>query len=570
MTISARSPDVTERIGEITGPLRDGLTVQYQRVLNRGQQAALAVLLTLILASGSALLWLLAARTTAAGPASETVLAIMIALEAVRVAMGIPAAIFATRARDPIPLRPAGRSDGDLPRVALLTTIVPSKEPIELVRKTLIAMLAVRYEGIKDVYLLDEGDDPACRAMCAELGVRHFTRKGIAKWNTAGGAFKAKTKAGNHNAWRDRHERGYDIVGQADPDHVPFPWFLERSIGYFNDADTGFVVAPQVYGNGHESWIAKGAAQMAYIFEAIVQRGANALGAPILIGTNHLYRITCWRMIGGYQDSITEDHLTGMAVLAATNPRTGNRWRGVYTPDILAIGEGPSTWTDWFAQQMRWAWGMWQIGCKHSPRLLPQLDRRQRLSYLLLQPYYPLVCVQWLLSITLSTAYLVTGAHLRMPVMLWATAWGASMASMFAFFLWTHRFNLTARQRREPGFTGLALMLMTIPVFASAGLRWISRRGLPYVITAKGNLASPDSLRTFRPHLVWACWTGTLLALAGLGVLHPWPVVIFWVAVAFAISTVPPGIYLAGRLRHAPAVPPATEPQRVLVGTASR
>lgn len=74
-------------------------------------------------------------------------------------------------------------------------------------------MLAVRYEGVKDVYLLDEGDDPACRAMCAELGVRHFTRKGVARWNTAGGTFKARTKAGNHNAWRDRHEGGYDIVG---------------------------------------------------------------------------------------------------------------------------------------------------------------------------------------------------------------------------------------------------------------------------------------------------------------------------------------------------------------------
>ena len=34
-----------------------------------------------------------------------------------------------------------------------------------------------------------------------------------------------------------------------DPDHVPQPYFLTRTIGYFRDPDVAFVVAPQVYGN---------------------------------------------------------------------------------------------------------------------------------------------------------------------------------------------------------------------------------------------------------------------------------------------------------------------------------
>jgi len=84
-----------------------------------------------------------------------------------------------------------------------------------------------------------------------------------------------------------------------DPDHVPEPWFLERTVGYFNDSDTAFVVAPQIYGNGDRSWIARGAGQLESIFQALVQRGANGMGAPLLIGTNHLYRTKCWQQIGG-------------------------------------------------------------------------------------------------------------------------------------------------------------------------------------------------------------------------------------------------------------------------------
>jgi cellulose synthase/poly-beta-1,6-N-acetylglucosamine synthase-like glycosyltransferase len=545
MTTTAR-PDA-ERIGEITGPLRDGTTVTYRQVLTRSQNAALYALLALMVASGGGLLWVLAAGSRPAGPAATAVLITMIILEAVRIAMGIPAALHARHARDPIPLRPASWRGGQLPRVALLTTIVPAKEPIGMARTTLLAMLAVRYPGVKDVWLLDEGDDPACRAMCAELGVRHFTRRGVPRWNTASGPYRAKTKQGNHNAWRAAHEADYDIVGQSDTDHVPYPWFLERTVGYFNDPDTGYVVAPQVYGNGHLSWIARGAAQMAYIFEAVVQRGANGLGAPILIGTNHLYRTKCWRMIGGYQDSIIEDHLTSMAVFAAVNPATGNRWRGVYTPDVLAVGEGPATFTDWFAQQMRWSWGMWQVICKHSWRLLPRLDRRQRLSYALLQPHYPAKAIQWWLSVALTTAYMVTGANLRIPGAAWAATWSASMASVMLFSVWTRRFNLTAAQRREPGLTGMVLMLVTIPVYASAGIRWLTGRGLPYVITAKGNLATPDRLRTFRPHLIGLAWAGALLALAGAGVLHAWGVIVFWAAFSLAMCALPVGLHLFSR-----------------------
>jgi hypothetical protein len=109
-------------------------------------------------------------------------------------------AYFAAWSRDPVPMK----AQAGL-RVAVLTTIVPGKEPLELVMTTVRAMTRVRHDGPLDVWLLDEGDGPEVRRRCAELGVRHFSRKGRPEWNTAEGPFRAKTKHGNHNAWRSQY-----------------------------------------------------------------------------------------------------------------------------------------------------------------------------------------------------------------------------------------------------------------------------------------------------------------------------------------------------------------------------
>jgi cellulose synthase/poly-beta-1,6-N-acetylglucosamine synthase-like glycosyltransferase len=77
------------------------------------------------------------------------------------------------------------------------------------------------------------------------------------------------------------------------------------------------------------------------------------MGSPLLIGTNHVYRVNTFTQIGGYQDSIIEDHLTAMLVYATKNPETHMYWKGVYTPDILSVGEGPTSFTDFFNQQKR-------------------------------------------------------------------------------------------------------------------------------------------------------------------------------------------------------------------------
>ncbi len=441
----------------------------------------------------------------------------------------------AGQARDPIPMRPPPGL-----RVAVLTTIVPGKEPLELVMATLRAMTRIRHDGLLDVWLLDEGDDPEVRRRCAELGVRHFSRKGRPEWNQPSGPFRAKTKHGNHNAWRSQFEHSYDVVAQMDPDHVPFPNFLERTLGYFADPDVAFVVAPQVYGNLGESFVARGAAELAYLFHGIIQRGGNGHDAPLLIGTNHLYRPTAFAQIGGYQDCIIEDHLTSMIVYTAVNEATGGNWKGVYTPDIVAVGEGPATYSDFFSQQKRWAYGIWEIARQHSPRSFPRMRTwQQRLSFFALQTHYPTTAMAWVGGIALSVLYLVGGVTVtHLPVLQWALLFCANLLVGLVFSFCMRRFNLVEHERSSWGLAGMLLDLITAPVYVAAAAAQLAGRPLVYVVTAKGSAATGDTWRTFRPHLLWlAVAVGSLVT--GRLLDHDYPALYVWAGLSALICLLP-------------------------------
>ncbi|WNV76374.1 glycosyltransferase family 2 protein [Geodermatophilus sp. DSM 44513] len=440
----------------------------------------------------------------------------------------------AGQARDPV----AMRAQPGL-RVAVLTTIVPGKEPVELVMATLRAMKRIRHDGVLDVWLLDEGDDPEVRRRCAEIGVAHFSRKGHPEWNQPHGPFRARTKHGNHNSWRAGHERHYDVVAQMDPDHVPFPNFLERTLGYFSDPDVAFVVAPQVYGNLEESFVARGAAELAYLFHGIIQRGGNGHEAPLLIGTNHLYRPAAFAQIGGYQDCIIEDHLTAMVVYASVNEVTGRRWKGVYTPDVLAVGEGPATYSDFFSQQKRWAYGIWEIARRHSPGLFPAMGVWQRLSFFALQTHYPTTAMAWVGGVVLSATYLLGGVTVtHLPLTQWGLLFGANLGLGLVFAFCMRRFNLVEHERRSWGIRGLVLDLVTAPVYVAAAAAQLAGRPLVYVVTAKGSAATGDTWRTFRPHLLWL-GVAVACVLGGLGLGHDYPTLYLWAGLTALVCAAP-------------------------------
>jgi cellulose synthase/poly-beta-1,6-N-acetylglucosamine synthase-like glycosyltransferase len=472
------------------------------------------------------------------------VIAAIALIEIIRFLQGMTLAVFAMKAKDPVPMTPASGL-----RIAVLTTIVPGKEPLDLVSDTLRAMKRINpgKGNHMDVWLLDEGNDPVVRRRCRELGVKHFSRKGVAQWNMESGAHKAKTKHGNHNAWRSKHENKYDVVAQMDPDHIPRADFLKRTLGYFSDQQVAFVVAPQVYGNIKESWIARGSAFQAYIFHGIIQRGGNGLAAPLLIGTNHLYRTSAFKQINGYQDCIIEDHLTSM-VIYSSKDAGGRPFKGVYTPDILAVGEGPTSFTDYFNQQQRWAYGIWEILLQATPTIIKSMRKPQALSFLMLQFFYPSIAVSWVASALLTFALCFAPLNLGEVALPLAITWAVSLIGGLALFFWLRKFNTVEHEQKDWGLQGMGLLLMCIPIYVSAAFQAVLRRPLTYVVTAKGDLTSPDSLETFSSHLNWIAFS--ILTIGVVAVFSPIldPANIAWTIERIAVCLLPIVIYGASRL----------------------
>jgi cellulose synthase (UDP-forming) len=522
---SSASNSVRENYREasqITGPITvatEGPTeVEFRSVLTRRQRLKLALGILINFAFDLTFLVVLILPRhvpTNHGPFGrfdpmvDTIGFVLVGLiETLRIIQNATLWIFASMMRDPVPLTPEPNL-----RIAVLTTIVPSKEPVELVAETLRAMRSFEYDGTVDVWILDEGNDPRMRAIAATLGVHHFSRKDLPAYNRASGPFRAGRKSGNHNAWRDAHEDQYDLVAQMDPDHVPFPEFLTRTVGYFHDPDVAFVVAPQVYGNLLESFVTNGAADQSYVFHGVVQRGANALEAPLLIGTNHVYRPAAWQQIGGYQDSVIEDHLTSLHIHSTLNPETGNLWKGVYTPDVLSIGEGPRSWTDYFNQQYRWAFGIWEIILHHSPRIFRRMPLRRVASYMGLELFYPSVALQWLFGVVIAALYLDCGVSMiDIAATAWLCLWPPTVILQYTLFVSLRRFNLARHERNGIGLNGVLLTLACGPIYVLAGLWALFQRPYTYAVTAKSSLASADSWHTFRLHIALALSTLTMLA----------------------------------------------------------
>ena len=255
-----------------------------------GQRALFTTLVVLGVSASAGVLGVAVSQYDGRGSWALIALGLLVGVEALRVVQNVSLWGLAVRAHDPVPREaPIGL------RVALITTFVPSREPIDLLASTLRAMTNVHYDGgTVDVWVLDEGDDSAVRELADSLGVRHFTRRHRPEFNQPTGPWRARTKHGNHNAWRAVHEHRYTVVAHLDPEHAPVPDFFERTLGYFHDPDVAFVVTPHVYANHSDGFVARAAAAHFYPFIGILQRGANRIGTPMLIGATHLYRTAAW------------------------------------------------------------------------------------------------------------------------------------------------------------------------------------------------------------------------------------------------------------------------------------
>ncbi|MFF2351667.1 glycosyltransferase family 2 protein [Kitasatospora sp. NPDC058115] len=541
--------------------------VRYRSLLSREPHRIRAALLLLAapLVETVLLVWLLQPGNWPVRPGEtdtwllvgdKVMIGIIAVVEAFRLVNVVSNAHATLAARDPVPVTPERGT-----RVAFLTTFVPGKEPPEMVRATLTAALAVRHDGPYQVWLLDEGNDPAMRELCEQLGVRHFSRDEIPQWNTPKGRFRARTKHGNYNSWLQAYGADYDFWISVDTDHVPLPEFCERMLGYFRDPDVAFVVGPQVYGNYRSSGslVTKFSESQQYLFHALVQRAGNRYGAPMFVGTNNAVRLEALRSIGGLYDSVTEDMATGLEFHRRRNPATGARWKSVYTPDVLAIGEGPSSWTDFFSQQLRWSRGTYETLLTQYWRAAWGLSPGRLLNYTLLVSFYPMAALTWLLGGVSSVLYLgfgASGVHVSSEV--WMALYSDAAALQMLLYTWNRKHNVSPHE--PAGSSGVAGMVMSAlcgPVYAASLLQTLLRIRSRFVVTPKGTSTSPDRPATFRLHLFWAVVFGGAVA-ASFRTGHDHVAMRAWACLALLLSVLPVLLLAADAVRRRRARPVST------------
>ncbi len=502
--------------------------------------------------------------------------------------LGTVSAVHATlHAKDPIPVRPKSRM-----KVAFVTTRAPG-EPEDMVITTLTAMRKVQYKGGKvDVWLLDETRDPILQDACKDLGVKYFSRNGIEKWNTGKnkpvivrwsalfvkvllsheserinkyatkhtGAFAAKSKHGNFNAWMDSLQKGnvhYDILAGVDTDHVPQTNYLERLLGYFRDEDVAYVVGPQVYGNyapGLSGLVARWSESQASFFQSTIQRSANAASAAMFVGTNYAVRMPVLDQIGGFQACITEDMATGLKVHSTKNPATGKKWKSVYTPDVLAVGEGPSYWAPYFSQQWRWAAGAFDTLKRIVWKVFFKLPLKAKLHYFLILAYYPVTAISWLLAVVSSVLYLVTGATAIMaPWNLFVSLYLMSLVMQMSLYFWNRTLNVSPHEPHGSlGLAGIAISTLAAPIYLSAFVGILLGKKPNFTVTTKGDSKNPDGFSTFKVHLGWAF---VIIAAVAYGIYqgHAHPAMLIWTAMLLVICFAPVVLgmstAIAGRFR---------------------
>ena len=387
---------------------------------------------------------------------------------------------FVGRMHHPRPCRaPAGLN------VALITLCVPSQETLEVIVRQLEALSRVGYPH--ESWILDEEDDPAVGAAARRLGVRYFSRKGVHHYNQAVAPFKARTKAGNVNAWLAEHGHRYDVFVQFDIDHRPRPDYLDRVLGYFCDRSVAWVQAPSLYGN-LDNWIARGAAEQELVLQGPLQRGFYGHSqTPFIIGSHCSYRTTAVLEIGGFQPTRAEDHLDTV-MLAARG------YRGVFVPEVLALGAGPETFETYLRQQFAWALSMMQVLFGYTPRLLRRYRPRQAAQFLFAQTWYPLWSTSMLALFSVPLLALLTGQQpATAPLPLFAVAAAPLQLAAFVIWRWTRCWQLPAGLGLS--WRGVVLHIARWPIVFWALLNIVLRVRHPYMITPKGERGGLPAFR---------------------------------------------------------------------------
>ena len=208
---------------------------------------------------------------------------------------------------------------------------------------------------------------------------------------------------------------------------------------------------------------------------------------------------------------------------------------------MLAVGEGPNAWTDFFTQQLRWSRGTYETILKQYWKGLFTLPPGKLFNYTMMIIFYPMSALNWILAALSCALFLGLGASgVQIDPTIWMMLYGNASALQIGLYVWNRRHNVSPHEPEgSGGLAGMVMSALSAPIYARSLIDAVLRRKSKFVVTPKGDSASPDTLfGTFRIHLFFILvFGGSLGGSFYLG--HDHPAMLTWAALALLITAAP-------------------------------
>ncbi len=265
------------------------------------------------------------------------------------------------------------REPGQVPPGLSVDVLIPTyKEPLHIIRRTLMAARDIRYPH--QTWVLDDANRPEIEALARDLGVRYLSRR-----------FNENAKAGNLNNGLS-HSRA-NFVAVFDADHIAQPHALDTLLGLMQDERIAMVQTPQDYYNTDAFQYLSprrkaGLWHDQSYFYNLAQACRDGWNASSCVGTGVLYRRAALDSIGGIPvDTVTEDFHTSLKL-----HKQG--WQTRYLNEPVAFGVAAADLGEYYKTRHRWAHGNLATLRVEHIFSCAGLTLKQRLSYLSLGLIY--------------------------------------------------------------------------------------------------------------------------------------------------------------------------------------
>lgn len=347
-------------------------------------------------------------------------------------------------------------------KVAIFTTSSPG-EPLSMFDKTLEACSKISYPHT--TYLLDDTRDPRFREIAEKHGAVWLELLDL-----------PGAKAGKINAALANTDEEFILV--MDPDHIPFPNFLDEVLGQFNDEKVGYVQVCQAYYNQELSFVAKGAAEQTYGFYGPMQMGMHGYNCAVAIGANCTFRRKALDSIGGHGIGLAEDLITAIRIHT-------KGWKSVYNPVIVSRGLVPEDLGSFCKQQLKWSRGVHEVLFAEVPRLWKNLSGYQKLSYFTVGTYY-LSGLTLFLFVAIPFLFLWWGwLPANMDFLEFFLYWSPVALIGLSIYLFVQRWFCHPEYEKGLHLRGMFLKFACWPVFLLGFLLSLVNAKIPYIPTSK-------------------------------------------------------------------------------------